>query len=71
MDDIFFKVTLPLMVTFVSAIWGASWLQNKRFDDLNKRMDEVIRRLDRIEQKFEDYGLRIIRLEERTSPLHK
>ena len=71
LDSLFFQNTLPLMVTFVSAIWAASWLQNKRFDDLNKRLDDVIKRLDRIEQKLEDYGLRIVRLEERTSPLHK
>jgi hypothetical protein len=40
----FFQVTLPLMVTFVGAIWVASWSQNKRLDD-------IIKRLDRIEQK--------------------
>jgi hypothetical protein len=48
----FFQVTLPLMVTFVAAIWIAQWVQNKRFDDfketINRRFDEVIKRLDRI-----------------------
>ncbi len=44
----FFQVTLPLMVTFVAAIWAASWSQNKRFDDTNRRFDDVNRRLDEI-----------------------
>jgi hypothetical protein len=58
----FFQVTLPLMVTFVGAIWVASWSQNKRLDD-------IIKRLDRIEQKLDDHEQRIVRVEERTSPL--
>lgn len=65
----FFQVTLPLMSTFVGAIWVASWSQNKRFDDIHRRLDEIIKRLDRIEQKLDDHEQRIVRLEERTSPL--
>jgi hypothetical protein len=65
----FFQVTLPLMVTFVVAIWLASWSQNKRFDDIHRRLDEIIKRLDRIEAKLDDHETRIAKLEERTSPL--
>jgi hypothetical protein len=68
----FFQVTLPLMVTFVAAIWVAQWSQNKRFDDLKadirQRFDEIIKRLDRIETKLDDHEKRIVTLEERTSP---
>jgi hypothetical protein len=65
----FFQVTLPLMVTFVAAMWLASWSQNKRFDDIHRRLDEIIKRLDRIEAKLDDHEQRIVRLEERTSPI--
>jgi hypothetical protein len=55
---------LPLMFTFIGAIWVASWLQNKRLDD-------IIVRLGRIEAKLENHAERITRLEERTSPFHR
>jgi low affinity Fe/Cu permease len=64
-----FQITLPLMVTFVGAIWIASWSQNKRFDDIHRRLDEIIKRLDRIETKLDDHETRITRVEERTSPI--
>ncbi len=44
----FFQVTLPLMVTFVTVIWLAFWSRNKRFDGIDRRLDEIIKRLDRI-----------------------
>jgi 23S rRNA C2498 (ribose-2'-O)-methylase RlmM len=66
----FIQVALPIMVTLVVTVWTAQWAQNKRFDDLrqdmNRRLDEVIARLDRIERKLDN---RIIKLEERTSPI--
>lgn len=78
----FFQITLPLMVTFIAAIWIASWSQNKRFDDwtkqfeglrfdMSKRLDDIIARLGRIEIKLENHDERIVRLEERTSPFSK
>ena len=30
----FFQITLPLMITFVVTIWAASWAQNKRLDEI-------------------------------------
>jgi hypothetical protein len=44
----FFQVTLPLMVTFAAAIRVASSSRNKRFDGIDRGLDEVIKRLDRI-----------------------
>lgn len=71
----FLTVALPIMVTLVATVWIAQWSQNKRFDDLkadiNRRFDEVIKRLDRIETKLDDHENRVVRLEERTSPLHR
>jgi len=48
----FFQVTLPIVVTLVVTIWLASWSQNKRFDDIHRRLDEIIKRLERIETKL-------------------
>ena len=42
---------------------------NKRFDDVGKRFDKVDARLERIEAKLDNHEGRIVRLEERTSPL--
>ena len=52
----FFQITLPLMVTFVAAIWAASWSQNKRLDD-------IVARLTRIENLLTDHDRRIAVLE--------
>jgi hypothetical protein len=65
----FIQVALPIMLTFAAAAW---W-NNKRLDDLrndmNRRFDEIIKRLDRIDATLNNYGERIVRLEERTSPV--
>lgn len=49
----FVQVALPIMVTFLAAIFYS----NKRLDDLrsdfNRRFDDIIKRLDRIEAKLE------------------
>ena len=42
---------------------------NRRFDEVNRRLDEVIKRLVRIGAKFDNHEQRIVRLEERTSPV--
>lgn len=52
------QVTVPLVL----AIFGASWLQNKRLDD-------IIRRLEVIEVILREQAQRITRLEERIPPL--
>jgi hypothetical protein len=71
----FLSVSLPIMVTLVATIWIASWAQNKGFDDLmgdmNRRFDEVNVRLERIERKLDSHEERIVRLEERTSPVRR
>ena len=46
---------------------------NRRFDaiekDFNKRSDKIDARLERIEAKLDNHETRLVRLEERTSPL--
>jgi len=57
----FFQITLPLMVTFIATVWIAQWSQNKRFDDLkdsiNKRFDDIEKRLDKIEERLREVEL--------------
>jgi hypothetical protein len=82
MTPIFWQNTLPLMVTILVTVFGASLAgcaSNKnlgqRVDDLrdnvSRRLDEVGRRLDRIEQKLESYDSRLATVEERTSPFRR
>jgi hypothetical protein len=52
------QITLPV----VAAIFGASWIQNKRLDDIIARVAAIETRLIRIEE-------RLTRLEERLLPL--
>jgi hypothetical protein len=65
----FVQVALPLMLTLSIAAW---W-NNKRVDDLRGDMKDLKgdmnRRFDRIEALLSDHGERIVKLEERTSPL--
>lgn len=74
----FFQVTLPLMVTFIATVWAATYSQNKRFEDLkadlnrrfdelrndmNRRFEEIVMRLDRIEAKLSEHDKRLASLE--------
>ena len=78
----FFQVTHPLMGTIIVATWAMVSVNNRRLDDMrdgfNKRLDDIIRRLERVETRLDniegvlrDFGQRITRLEERTSPIHR
>jgi hypothetical protein len=60
----FLSVALPIMVTLVVSIWLASISQNKRLDD-------IVRRLERMESKLDLHEERLVRVEERTSPLRR
>jgi hypothetical protein len=65
----FFQVTLPIMLTLVVTIWFASWAQNKRLDDIVCRLDAIGAPLVAIEGRLADFGERLTRVEERSSPL--
>ena len=60
----FLSVALPIMMTLVISIWLASISQNKRLDD-------IVRRLERMEAKLDLHEERLVRVEERTSPLRR
>jgi cytochrome oxidase assembly protein ShyY1 len=54
----FVQITLPVVIGFVAVgVWQ------------NRRLDDIIHRLARIEAKLDDHSERIVRVEERTSPL--
>lgn len=66
----FFQITLPLMVTFIVTVWLASWSQNKRIDEISKRIDSLEKRLESIERRLEaietslrGFAERIVKLE--------
>jgi len=60
----FLSVALPIMVTLVVSIWLASVSQDKRLDD-------IVRGLGRMESKLDLHEERLVRVEERTSPLRR
>ena len=72
----FVQVALPIIVTFIVAAWlNGKRLDdfkvdmNRRFDAVDRRFEAVDRRFDRLENLLGDHSQRIVRLEERTSPL--
>lgn len=79
----FLSTALPIMFAVLVASWlngkGFDGVHkrlddlkddmNRRFNEVNGRFDEVNRRLERIEAKLDNHEGRIVRLEERTSPL--
>jgi hypothetical protein len=42
---------------------------SRRFDDVNRQFTEVNRRFDKVDDLLNGHDQRIVRLEERTSPL--
>ena len=74
----FLTVALPIIITLVLAMWTNNGrlaeLSARLTDirtDMHHRFDEATTRLDRIERKLDSHEERIVRLEERTSPIHR
>jgi DNA anti-recombination protein RmuC len=65
----FFQITLPLMITFVASIWAATWMQNKRIDEISKRIDDVIHRLDGIETRLKAIEEKLVAFDHRVTIL--
>jgi hypothetical protein len=61
----FTAVALPIMFTFLIAVW----VNNKAFDGVHRSLDDIVQRLDRIEKKLDDHETRISRLEGQASPI--
>lgn len=56
----FFQVALPIMVTLIVTIWAANWLQNKRIEDLRGDIKEFKKE---VLDKLKDLDERIKNLE--------
>jgi len=54
----FFQVALPLMVTILIAAFTAVWSSNKRIEALSHRLDDTNRRLDDVDRRFGDVDRR-------------
>lgn len=72
----FFQVALPLMLTILIASFTAVWSSNKRMEELSRRLDDTNRRMDRVESMLQDVlkalmtiDHRLTVLEERSFPL--
>lgn len=65
----FLTTALPIVLSILVAVP----VNNKRLDDMKsdigRRLDKIEQRLERIEAKLDNHETRIIRLEERTSPV--
>lgn len=55
----FFQVALPLMVTAAVAVW----VNNKAIDGIQRRLDDIVTRLTRIENLLMDHDKRLTALE--------
>jgi len=54
----FFQVALPLMVTILIAAFTAVWSSNKRIEEISHRLDDTNRRLDDVDRRFGDVDRR-------------
>ena len=74
----FFQVALPLMVTILIAAFTAAWSSNKRIDELsrrlddtNRRIDETNRRLDRLDSTLQDVMKALMAIDHRLTVLEE
>ena len=65
----FFQVALPIMVTMVATVWALISTNNRRPDDLNKRLDEMSARLGRIEDRLLAIETRLAAVERKVDAL--
>ena len=49
----FFQVALPIMVTMLGAAWAAVWSNNKRLDDIIVRLGRLEGRLLALQRKVD------------------
>jgi 5-bromo-4-chloroindolyl phosphate hydrolysis protein len=59
----FFQVALPLMVTILVAAFTATWSSNKRIDEISRRLDDTNRRIDDVDRRLSNIDQRLDRLE--------
>ena len=76
----FFQVALPIMVTMVASVWAMISTNNRRIDELskrfhdglsavNRRLDEIVKRLDRLEDRMLAVENRLTAMEKKVDAL--
>jgi septal ring factor EnvC (AmiA/AmiB activator) len=55
----FLQLTLPLMVTILTAAFTAAWSSNKRIDEISRRLDDTNRRIDETNRRLDNIGRRL------------
>jgi hypothetical protein len=68
-DQPFFQVALPLMVTILIAVFTATWSNNRRIDEISHRLDDTNRRLDRLGSSMQDVLKALIGIDHRLTVL--
>jgi hypothetical protein len=54
----FFQVALPIMVTMVITVWALISTNNKRLDDIVRRLDKIEDRLLKIEERLTELEIK-------------
>ena len=67
----FFQVALPLMVTILVAAFTAAWSSNKRIDEISHRLDDTNRRLDHLESAVQDVLRALMAIDHRLTVLEE
>jgi 5-bromo-4-chloroindolyl phosphate hydrolysis protein len=67
----FFQVALPLIVTILVAAFTAVWSSNKRIDEISHRLDDTNRRLDHLESAVQDVLRALMAIDHRLTVLEE
>ena len=70
-DQPFFQLTLPLMITILVAAFTAAWSSNKRIDEISRRLDDTNRRLDRLESSVQEVMRLLMAIDHRLTVLEE
>jgi uncharacterized coiled-coil protein SlyX len=77
-DQPFFQLAVPLMITILIAAFTAAWSSNKRIeeishrlDDTNRRIDDTNRRLDKLDSRFDEVMKALMSIDHRLTVLEE
>jgi uncharacterized coiled-coil protein SlyX len=70
-DQPFFQLAVPLMITILIAAFTAAWSSIKRIDELSHRLDDTNRRLDRMESMLQDVIKALMTIDHRLTVLEE
>ena len=65
----FFQVALPLMLTMLVAVWLNNKALDKAFDAVHKRLDDIVVRIGHIEERLLSIETRLTAVERKVDAL--